>query len=80
MADSKPAALATAAAPPFATTVARLRPHVGLIGLLALGHFVVDLTQGALPAVLPLLQSRHGLSYAETGTIVLAANVTSSVR
>jgi FSR family fosmidomycin resistance protein-like MFS transporter len=40
---------------------------------------VVDLTQGALPAVLPLLQSRHGLSYAETGTIVLAANLTSSV-
>jgi len=79
MADSKPAALATAAAPPFATTVERVRPHVGLIGLLALGHFVVDLTQGALPAVLPLLQSRHGLSYAETGTIVLAANLTSSV-
>ena len=79
MADSKPAALATAAAPPFATTVERVRPHVGLIGLLALGHFVVDLTQGALPAVLPLLQSRHGLSYAETGTIVLAASLTSSV-
>ena len=79
MADSKPAALATAAAPPFATTVERVRPHVGLIGLLALGHFVVDLTQGALPAVLPLLQSRHRLSYAETGTIVLAANLTSSV-
>ena len=40
---------------------------------------MVDLTQGALPAVLPLLQSRHGLSYAETGTIVLAANLTSSI-
>ena len=79
MADSKLAALATAAAPPFATTVERLRPQVGLIGLLALGHFVVDLTQGALPAVLPLLQTRHALSYAETGTIVLAANLTSSV-
>jgi MFS transporter, FSR family, fosmidomycin resistance protein len=79
MADSKPAAFATAAASPFATTVERVRPHAGLIGLLALGHFVVDLTQGALPAVLPLLQSRHGLSYAETGTIVLAANLTSSI-
>src|SRR5213594_666707 len=72
MADSKPAALATAAAYPFATSVTQVRPHVGLIGLLALGHFVVDLTQGALPAVLPFLKDRHGLSYAETGTIVLA--------
>ena len=79
MADSEPAALATAAAPPFATTVERVRPRVGLIGLLALGHFVVDLTQGTLPAVLPFLKERHGLSYAETGSIVLAANVTSSI-
>jgi MFS transporter, FSR family, fosmidomycin resistance protein len=79
MLDSKQAALATAAAAPFATTVGRVRPHVALIGLLALGHFVVDLTQGALPAVLPLLQSRHALTYAETGTIVLAANLTSSI-
>ena len=79
MADSKPAALATAAAPAFAKTVERVRPHVALIGLLALGHFVVDLTQGALPAVLPFLKDRHGLSYAETGTIVLAANLTSSI-
>ena len=79
MADAKPAALATAAASPFATTVERVRPHVGLIGLLALGHFVVDLTQGALPAVLPFLKERHGLTYAETGTIVLAANLTSSI-
>jgi MFS transporter, FSR family, fosmidomycin resistance protein len=79
MPDAKQAALATAAASPFATTVERVRPHVALIGLLALGHFVVDLTQGALPAVLPLLQSRHALTYAETGTIVLAANLTSSI-
>jgi FSR family fosmidomycin resistance protein-like MFS transporter len=79
MPDSKQAALATAAASPFATAVERVRPHVALIGLLALGHFVVDLTQGALPAILPLLQSRHALTYAETGTIVLAANLTSSI-
>jgi FSR family fosmidomycin resistance protein-like MFS transporter len=79
MADSKPAAFATAAASPFATTVERVRPHVRLIGLLALGHFVVDLTQGALPAVLPFLQSAHSLTYAETGAIVLAANLTSSI-
>jgi hypothetical protein len=58
MPDSKQAALATAAASPFATTVERVRPHVALIGLLALGHFVVDLTQGALPALLPAPRDR----------------------
>src|SRR5439155_1529373 len=60
MADSKPAALATAAAVPFPTIVERVRPHAKLIGLLALGHFAVDLTQGSLPAVLPFLKSAHG--------------------
>src|SRR5256885_1097658 len=59
MADSKPAALATAAAVPFPTIVERVRPHAKLIGLLALGHFAVDLTQGSLPAVLPFLKSAH---------------------
>jgi FSR family fosmidomycin resistance protein-like MFS transporter len=79
MADSKPAALVAAAAPAFPTTVERVRPHARLIGLLALGHFVVDLTQGALPAVLPFVQTAHGLSYAEVGTLVLAGNLTSSI-
>jgi FSR family fosmidomycin resistance protein-like MFS transporter len=79
MADSKPAALATAAAPAFPVAVERVRPHAKLIALLALGHFVVDLTQGALPAALPFLQSAHGLSYAEVGALVLAANLTSSI-
>src|SRR3989442_692147 len=79
MADSKPAALATAAAVPFPTIVERVRPHAKLIGLLALGHFAVDLTQGSLPAVLPFLKSAHGLSYAEVATIVLATNLTASL-
>jgi len=79
MADSKPAALATAAAVGFPTTVERVRPHAKLIGLLALGHFAVDLTQGSLPAVLPFLKSAHGLSYAEAAMIVLAANLTASL-
>src|SRR5258708_20543596 len=79
MADSKPAALATAAAPPFATTVERVRPHARLIGLLALGHFGVGLTAGALPGVLPFPKSAHGLTYAQVATIVLAANLTSSI-
>src|SRR5256886_4858194 len=79
MADSKPAALATAAAVPFPPIVERVRPHAKLIGLLALGHFAVDLTQGSLPAVLPFLKSAHGLSYAEVATIVLATNLTASL-
>jgi MFS transporter, FSR family, fosmidomycin resistance protein len=79
MADSKPAALATAAAVPFTASVERVRPHVKLIGLLAVGHFVIDLTQGSLPAVLPFLRDAHGLSYAQAATILFVANLTSSI-
>jgi FSR family fosmidomycin resistance protein-like MFS transporter len=78
MADSRPAAYESAVAP-FAASVDRVRPHTKLIGLLALGHLVVDVNQGALPAVLPYLKTAHDLSYAETATIVLAANVASSI-
>src|SRR5439155_285586 len=35
--------------------------------------------QGAIPAVLPFLRSAHGLSYAQAATIVLVANLTSSL-
>ena len=55
MADSKPAAYGATVAAPFAVAVERARPHTKLIGLLALGHFVIDVTQGSLPAVLPFL-------------------------
>jgi FSR family fosmidomycin resistance protein-like MFS transporter len=78
MADSPPAALGSAAAS-YVEPVARVRPNAKLIGLLALGHLVIDVNQGSLPAVLPFLKSAHGLSYAEAGAIVLAANVTSSI-
>jgi FSR family fosmidomycin resistance protein-like MFS transporter len=78
MADSKPAAYESAAAP-FAVSVERARPHTKLIGLLALGHFVIDVTQGSLPAVLPFLKELHALSYAQVAMIVLAGNLTSSI-
>jgi FSR family fosmidomycin resistance protein-like MFS transporter len=79
MADSKPAVLG-AAGPSFtAEAPERVRPHAKLIGLLALGHFVIDANQGALPAILPFLKSAHGLSYAQAGAIVLIGNLTSSV-
>jgi FSR family fosmidomycin resistance protein-like MFS transporter len=47
--------------------------------LLALGHFVIDVTQGSLPAVLPFLKQMHALTYAQVATIVLAGNLTSSI-
>ena len=77
MADSKPA---TYAAPALvASTSDPVRANVKLISLLALGHFVVDLNQGSLPALLPFLKTAHQLSYAAVATIVLAANVASSL-
>jgi len=79
MADSKPAALGEVAATSFVVAAERVKPHTKLIALLALGHLVIDLNQGAIPAVLPFLRSAHGLSYAQAATIVLVANLTSSL-
>ncbi|HEY4911526.1 MAG TPA: MFS transporter, partial [Methylomirabilota bacterium] len=55
------------------------RPNYKLLGLLALGHLVIDTNQGSLPALLPYLKSALGLTYAATGVIVLMANVASSL-
>jgi FSR family fosmidomycin resistance protein-like MFS transporter len=79
MADSKPVALDGAAASGFLAAAERVKPHTRLIGLLALGHLVIDVTQGSLPAVLPFLKQAHALSYAQAAMIVLAANLTSSI-
>src|SRR3989442_7190528 len=53
----------------------RARPNYKLLGLLALGHLVIDTNQGSLPALLPDPKSALGLTYAATGVIVLMANV-----
>jgi MFS transporter, FSR family, fosmidomycin resistance protein len=79
MADSKPAAYEATAVARFAIAVERVKPHTRLIGLLALGHFVIDVTQGSLPAVLPFIRHMHTLSYAQVAMIVLAGNLTSSI-
>ena len=55
------------------------RPDMRLLSLLALGHMVVDINQGSLAAILPFLKSALNLSYTATGTIVLMANITSSI-
>ena len=80
MAHTAPAALGSASATVLTPAdVARVRPNVKLIALLSLGHLVVDVIQGSIPALLPSLKSTYALSYAQAGTIVLVDNVTSSI-
>ena len=70
---------ARAASGLLASTAQIVRPNTKLIALLSVGHFVVDLNQGSLPALLPVLKSAHQLSYAAVAMIVLAGNVASSI-
>ncbi|HKN95274.1 MAG TPA: MFS transporter [Thermoleophilaceae bacterium] len=49
------------------------------MGVLALGHMLVDSCQGAVPALLPFLVSQRGYSYAAASGLILAATVSSSV-
>lgn len=49
------------------------------IALLTSGHFIVDIFQGALPAMLPFLIAERNLSYASAATLVFAANISSSI-
>ena len=80
MADSEPAVYgAPVVRGVVATAAEAVRPNAKLIALLSIGHFVVDLNQGCLPALLPFLKSAHQLSYSAVATIVLAANVASSI-
>jgi FSR family fosmidomycin resistance protein-like MFS transporter len=79
MAESKPAAYDAVAAGRFVAAAERVKPHTKLIALLALGHFVIDVNQGSLPALLPFLKQHHALSYAQAAMILLAANLTSSI-
>ena len=65
--------------PPSGITAVRARPNTRVLGLLALGHLVVDMNQGAIPPLLPFLRTAFGLSYAASGVILLVASVTSSV-
>jgi len=50
-----------------------------ILGLLSVAHFVTDLNQGALPALLPFFKDALNLSYTMAGTILLSANLTSSI-
>src|SRR5579859_2582221 len=46
---------------------------------LAGGHMAVDFAGGSLPALLPFLKDRFGLSYTLVAVLVLASSVSSSV-
>ncbi|MFA4927016.1 MAG: MFS transporter [Patulibacter sp.] len=64
-------------------SVAVSLPRVGVdrrgISVLAAGHGYVDMTQGAVAALLPFLIHRRGYSYAAATMLVLAMTVTSSL-
>ncbi len=49
------------------------------LALLGLGHMMVDLNTGALPALLPFLKISLDLSYTMIGTVVLVASLSSSL-
>jgi MFS transporter, FSR family, fosmidomycin resistance protein len=62
-----------------ATTTARQGVDRRGMGVLALGHMLVDSCQGAVPALLPFLVAQRGYSYAAASGLVLAATAASSV-
>jgi len=49
------------------------------IALLALGHFLIDLCQGVVPALVPFLVAERHFSYAAAASLVFAISATSSV-
>ncbi len=49
------------------------------VTLLTLAHMFTDINQGALPALLPLLIPKHGLSYAAAAAVVFSSNIASTV-
>jgi FSR family fosmidomycin resistance protein-like MFS transporter len=69
----------TGALSPTGVAAVRTRPNTRVLGLLALGHLVVDMNQGALAPLLPFLKGAFGLSYTASGAILLVASMTSSV-
>jgi FSR family fosmidomycin resistance protein-like MFS transporter len=79
MADSKPATLEAAGPILAGDAVSRARPNVKLIGLLALGHCIIDLNQGSFSALLPFLKAEHALTYSQVAMIVLVMSLTSSI-
>jgi MFS transporter, FSR family, fosmidomycin resistance protein len=74
-----PAAAAVALPSRVAPVPEVAKPDMRLLGLLALGHMVIDVNQGSLAVILPFLKDSLRLTYTATGAIVLMANITSSI-
>lgn len=53
--------------------------HRRAVVVLSLGHFATDVSQGALPALLPFLIAEYQLSYTAAAFIVFASNITSTI-
>ncbi len=49
------------------------------LAILSAAHFMTDINQGALPALLPYFKEALTLSYTTSGVILLSANLTSSI-
>jgi len=49
------------------------------LAILSVGHFITDINQGALPALLVYFKEALNLSYTLSGVILLSANLTSSI-
>ena len=62
-----------------ARTVESLAVNRRLLAVLSFGHLATDLSQGAIPALLPVFKTQFHLSYAGVGFVVLMANISSSV-
>ena len=69
----------TDALPAGGAVMTRARPNTRVLGLLALGHLVTDMNQGALAPLLPFLKATFSLSYATSAAILLVATLTSSL-
>lgn len=52
--------------------------QIKIFGLLSLCHLLVDIQQGALPALLPVLSETMSLSYAKVGLVLTVYSLTSS--
>ncbi len=50
-----------------------------MLATLSFGHFATDISQGAIPTLLPVFKAQYHLSYTDIGFIVLMANISSSV-
>ena len=49
------------------------------LGMLAAGHLVNDFNQGAIPALLPFLIAKHGISYAAAAGIVFSFTISATI-